>query len=160
MPREQAAEHGAVVVQHRIVAVLVQVGRRQLDLAADDAAAVDSAAQHPVALPWPWSVPLSPFSWKVRPNSETTTTTVWFQVVRPDLVGEAGEAPAQLAEPSGQVARGAALVDVGVPAADVDEAEVELGLASAARCAGPRARTPWARPRRGWRRPSRCEIEL
>ncbi len=47
------------------------------------------------------------------------------QARRPDLVGETGEAAAQLAEPPGQIAGRAALVDVRVPAADVDEAEVE-----------------------------------
>ena len=30
-------------------------------------------------VPWPWSVPLLPFSRKVRPNSLMTTTVVRFQ---------------------------------------------------------------------------------
>ena len=45
---------------------------------------------------------------------------------RPDLVGEQRQAAAQFADAVGEIALGAALVDMGVPAADVDEAQIEL----------------------------------
>jgi len=45
---EQAAEQGAVVGQHRIVAVLEQRGVVDLDLLAGHAPAFDGAAEHPI----------------------------------------------------------------------------------------------------------------
>src|ERR1700722_1558011 len=45
---EQTRKHGAVIGQHRIVAVLKQRCLLDLDLFAGDASAVDAAAHHPV----------------------------------------------------------------------------------------------------------------
>src|SRR5471030_2897234 len=46
--RQQAAEHGAVFVEHRVVAVLEQRGLLQPYLLAAHLAALDASAQHPV----------------------------------------------------------------------------------------------------------------
>jgi len=40
--------------------------------------AAHRAASTQYTVPCPWSVPRVPFSRKVRPNSEITTTTVWL----------------------------------------------------------------------------------
>src|ERR1700730_6158172 len=45
---EQTRKHGAIIGQHRIVAVLKQRRLLDLDLFAGDASAVDAAAHHPV----------------------------------------------------------------------------------------------------------------
>src|SRR2546425_5251950 len=47
-PREQAAEQRAVLVEHRVVAVLEQAARIDGLLFAGHAAAADATAQHPV----------------------------------------------------------------------------------------------------------------
>ena len=45
---EQAGKHRTIIGQNRIVPVLKKIGLVDLDLRAEDAAAIDSASHHPV----------------------------------------------------------------------------------------------------------------
>src|SRR5579863_10432133 len=117
-PPEQASEHGAVVGQHRVVAVLKERGLRDLDLLAGDAATIDAAAHHPIDA----AVTMIGAAVAVLAEGAAELGNNDDDGVAPrrrsDLFREAGERPAEFAQPVGEVAGRGALVDVGIPAAD------------------------------------------
>src|SRR5581483_214830 len=123
-PGEQSAEHGAIVVQHREIAVLEQ--RRLLDLLllARDAPALHGAAEHPIGR----TMAVIGAAIAVLAEGAAKLADHDHDGVMPGrthALGKARKPAAELAEPAGEIAVGAALVDVRVPPADVDEAEIE-----------------------------------
>src|SRR5579883_384638 len=123
---EKAREHGAIIGQDRVVAILEQGRLLDLDLLAMDASAIDAAAHHPI------DAAMAVIRAMVAVLAESTAELRdhdHHRVVpglRSDLLREAGERAAELAEPVGEIAVGCPLVDMGVPAADIDKAEIEL----------------------------------
>ncbi len=123
---KKSGEEAAIIRHHRIVAVLKQLGLLDLDLLAENAAAIDAAAHHPVhaavAVVGAAVTVLAEGAAELgnRHNHGVTPRS------GPDLLGEAGQGPAEFAQPIGEIAGRRTLVDVGVPAADIDEAQVEL----------------------------------
>src|SRR6185437_16881345 len=123
---EQAGEHRAIVGQNRIVAVLEQGRLLNLDLFAEDAAAIDAATHHPIDAAMAVigaAVAVLPEGAAKFGNDDDHRVAPGG---RPDLLGEAGEPSPKFAETVGEIAVGGALIDVRIPAADIDEAEVEL----------------------------------
>src|SRR5579863_5077267 len=122
---EQSGKHGAIIRQHRIVAVLKQRRLLDLDLLADDAPAIDAAAHHPV------DAAVTVIGAAVAILAERTSEFGDHDhdrvapAGRADLFGKAGERAAEFAEPIGEIAGRRALVDMRVPAADIDKAEIE-----------------------------------
>ena len=79
--------------------------------------------------PRPWSVPMAPFSWTVRPNSVMTSTSVLSMRVAEVLV-EGDEAVGEVLEHLAVAAVDVALAAVVVPAAVVGlgDFEADVGL--------------------------------
>src|SRR5206468_10531696 len=126
-PREQSAEHGAVLVQHRVVAVLEEAARIDGLLFADDAAAADAAAKHPVDA----AVAVVGAAVAVLAEGAAEFTEHDHHRSPPllaHLVGEGGQPAAEIGQLVGQRAGGTALPDVRVPTTHVDEAELHTLL--------------------------------
>src|SRR5262249_53367042 len=123
---EQAREHGAVVGQNGIIAVLEQGRLLDFDLLAHDAAAVNATAQHPIDAAMAMVGATIAFLAERAAESGDHYDHRTAPGRRTDLLRESSQCAAGFAEPVGKIAVETPLVDVGVPAADVDEAEVEL----------------------------------
>src|ERR1700730_13403337 len=108
---EQACEHRPVVGQNRIVAVLKQACLLDLDLFAEDAAAIGAA----VAI-------LAEGAAELGDDDDNGI----FPSCRSDLLGKARKRTAEFTETIGEITGGRALIDMGIPAADIDKAQVEL----------------------------------
>ena len=122
---EQAAEHRAVFGEHRPVAILVQRAPLDGHLAPGHATALDAPAKHPVDR----AVAVVSAARAVLAEGSAELRDDHHHGARPrraHLLGETGEAPAEIAEQIGELALGVALVDVGVPATHVDERKIEL----------------------------------
>src|SRR6202021_1495255 len=123
---EQPAEHRAVVGQHRIVAVLKKIGLIDLDLLADDAAAIDAAAHHPVDA----AMAMVGAAVAILAEGAAEFGNHHHNRVSPsgraNFFGKTRQRAAELAETVGEIAGGRSLVDMGIPAAAIDKAEVEL----------------------------------
>src|SRR5262249_45201480 len=97
-----------------------------LDLLAEDAAAIDAAAHHPI------DAAMAVIGSAVAILAEGAAELGDHHDDRvapcrgPDLLGEAGEPSPKLAETVGEIAIGGALIDMRIPAADIDKAEIEL----------------------------------
>src|ERR1700692_2473172 len=123
---EQSAKHRAVVGQNRIIAILKKIGLIDLDLFADDAAAIDAAAHYPVdaamAVIGAAVAVLAEGAAEFGDHDDDSVSPSR----RSDLFGKSGQRTAEFAETVGEITGRRALVDMGIPAADIDKAEVEL----------------------------------
>src|ERR1700723_2011347 len=123
---EQPCEHRTIIGQNRIVPVLKKIGLVDLDLRAEDAAAIDSASHHPVDA----AVAMIGAAVAILPESASELGDHHHHGIPPsrrsDLFGKPGQRAAEFAEAIGEIAGGSALIDMGIPAADIDKAEVEL----------------------------------
>src|SRR5579883_2072245 len=125
-PVEEAGEHGAIIGQHRIVAVLEQRRLLDLDLLAVNAAAIHAATHHPIDAAMAMIGAAVAILAEGAPEFGDHDHHGIMPGLRPDLLRKAGKRAAELAETVGEIAVGRALVDVGIPAADIDKAEIEL----------------------------------
>src|SRR5260221_3171522 len=123
---EQPCEHRALIGDHGIIAVLEQIRVVDLDLFAEDAAAIDAAAHHPVDAAVAVIGAAVAVLAKGTPKLGDHHDDGIAPSGRPDLFGKAGQRAAEFAETIGKITGGAALIDVGIPTADVDETKVEL----------------------------------
>src|SRR6202051_4922519 len=123
---EQACEHGPVVGQDRIVAVLKKRRLLDLDLSAEHAAAIDAAAHHPVDAAVAVIGAAIPVLAEGAPELRNHHDHRIPPSRRADLLGKSRERAPELAEAVGQITGGRSLIDVGAPPADIDKAEIEL----------------------------------
>ena len=80
-----------------------------------------------MTLAWPWSVPRLPFSRAVRPNSDMVRQHDIVHAVA-EIVIKRRQTLAKFFETVGQLAGGAAFVDVGVPAVDFGEGDLHTDV--------------------------------
>ena len=124
-PLEDAAEHRAILGEHRKVAVLIERLRLDGDLLADDAAAADRAAHHPVSAAVAMIGAARAVLLERAPELRDDDHDRLFPGGA-HLIGEAGEALAEIRQQIRELALRVALIHMRIPPADVDEADVEL----------------------------------
>ena len=125
MRAEHAGEHAAVVVEHRIVAILEQRVMRHAHLFAGDAPAIDAAAQHPIDA----AMTVVRAAIAVFTEGPAELGQHEDHGIVPLLAqgfGIGGKAPSQAVQIGRQRAAGAAFIDMGVPAAHVHESQPVL----------------------------------
>jgi hypothetical protein len=106
---EQACEHRAVVGEHGIVAVLEQARLLDLDLFAEDAAAIDAAAHHPIGTAVAVIGAAVAILAEGAPELGDHDDDGVAPAGRADLFGEACKRAAKFAEAVGEIAIGSAL---------------------------------------------------
>src|ERR1700761_6253985 len=123
---KKTGEHGPIVGQDRVIAVLEQGCLIYLDLLTKNTTAIDAAAEHPI------DTAMTVVGAVVTVLAEGTAELIDCDDDRvtpgrrPDLFRKAGKPTPEFAETIGEVAVGRTLVDMGVPSADIDKAKVEL----------------------------------
>src|SRR6202163_4741475 len=123
---EQPGEHGTIVGQDRIVAILKKVCLLDLDLFAENTAAIDAAAHHPVDA----AVTVIGAAVAVLPKGAAKFGDHDHHRISPsrrsNLFGKTCKRAAEFAEAVGEISCRRTLIDMGVPAADIDKTKVEL----------------------------------
>src|ERR1700730_511926 len=119
---EQPGEHGTIIGQNRIVAVLKKVCLLDLDLFAENTAAIDAAAQHPVDA----AVAVVGAAVAVLAKGAAKFGDHDHHRIAPsrwsNLFGKTCERAAEFAEAVGEISCHRPLTDMSRPAADIGNA--------------------------------------